>query len=73
MRMHRRVEVRADRCIGSGLCVGERPDIFRFNEEGISEAYGSDDEATDELGEVAELCPVSAIVVLSEDEGTANA
>lgn len=49
-------------CISCGACVGTCPDVFRFNEDGVAEAYA---DVTEELKADAEDardgCPVSVI------------
>lgn len=49
-------------CISCGFCVGTCPEVFRFNENEISEAYGPVTE--DNLKSVQEArdgCPVAVI------------
>lgn len=49
-------------CISCGACVAACPEVFRFNEEDVAEAYA---EVTEEVCETAEeardSCPVSVI------------
>ena len=49
--------VNQEQCIGCGLCVGMAPEIFRMNDNGLSEAFG---EVT---VDAANSCPVAAITV----------
>lgn len=49
-------------CISCGFCVGTCPEVFRFNEEEIAEAYA--DVTADNLTKAQEArdgCPVSVI------------
>ncbi len=51
-------------CISCGACVAACPEVFRFNEEDLAEAYA---EVTEDMQEAAEeardSCPVSVIDV----------
>lgn len=49
-------KVDKDMCIGCGLCVGTRPDVFEFDDEGKADAVNPE---TDE--EIEFECPVGAI------------
>lgn len=49
-------------CISCGFCVGTEPEVFRFNENGVSEAYGevtAENEA--KVRQALEGCPTEAI------------
>ena len=49
-------------CIDCGMCVSLCPEVFRFNDEGLAEAYTDITEETRETAEEArESCPVSVI------------
>ncbi|WP_461812650.1 ferredoxin [Faecalimonas sp.] len=49
-------------CISCGMCVSLCPEVFRFNDEGIAEAYVDISEETLESAENArDNCPVSVI------------
>ena len=49
-------------CISCGACVAACPEVFRFNDEGVAEAY---DDVTEDNRTAAEEardgCPVSVI------------
>jgi ferredoxin len=62
-----RVEVDANLCVGSGMCVSFSPESFRIQLDGHA-AYIAED--IDELAalDAAELCPVSAIKLIYEEE-----
>lgn len=51
-------------CISCGACVAACPEVFRFNDEDLAEAYA---EVTEDMQEAAEeardSCPVSVIDV----------
>lgn len=57
------VEVDQDRCFSHGTCLDIAPQIFRWDEDSISQAgeIGENDEAI--VWEAAECCPVLAIVL----------
>jgi ferredoxin len=61
-----RVAVDQERCMGTGLCVGARPD--RFVLDG-SRAHPVQDavEPDEELLDIAESCPTEAITVHAAD------
>lgn len=51
-----------DGCISCGACVSTCPEVFRFNENDIAEAYSDVTEETKEAAEEArDSCPVSVI------------
>jgi ferredoxin len=60
-----KVSVVGDRCMGSGLCAGTRPDEFVL--EGVAaEAVHAEVEPDEELLDVADSCPALAIEVRDE-------
>ena len=61
-----RVEIDANLCVGSGMCVNFNPDLFRIQPDGHAAYVG---ERLDENAalEAAELCPVSAINLIYEE------
>ncbi|MCF2683191.1 ferredoxin [Faecalicatena contorta] len=51
-----------DGCISCGACVATCPEVFRFNDDGLAEAYADvlpEDENTAQ--EARDACPVSVI------------
>ncbi len=52
-----KAHVDKDTCIGCGLCVGTRPDVFEFDDDGKAEAVNP------EVDELEVECPVGAISV----------
>ncbi len=51
-----------DGCISCGACVATCPDVFRFNEDQIAEAYADVTEENEDLAkEARDGCPVSVI------------
>jgi ferredoxin len=61
-----RVEIDANLCVGSGMCVNFNPDLFRLQPDGHAAYVG---EQLDEHAalDAAELCPVSAINLIYEE------
>lgn len=54
-----KLKVNGDACIGCGLCVGNYPDAFEFDDEGKAKVVA---ELDDELAEEAVAnCPAGAI------------
>lgn len=50
-----------DGCISCGLCVNSCPEVFRFNDEGVAEAYEQPAGNEAEVKQAADNCPVSVI------------
>lgn len=51
-----------DGCIACGACVGACPEVFRFDDDGLAEAYAdvtSENEA--DAKDAKDSCPVSVI------------
>lgn len=49
-------------CISCGACVATCPEVFRFNDEGVAEAYADVVEENRQAAEEArDSCPVSVI------------
>ncbi|MCI8639913.1 MAG: ferredoxin [Coprococcus sp.] len=49
-------------CISCGSCVGICPEVFRFNNKDIAEAYQDvTEEVMDKAKEARDSCPVSVI------------
>ena len=53
-----KVKVNSDACGSCGLCVGTRPEVFEFNEEGKAKAVVAEVD-----GELGFECPFGAIEV----------
>ncbi len=51
-----------DGCISCGACISTCPEVFRFDENDVAEAYADVTEETKEAAEEArDSCPVSVI------------
>lgn len=49
-------------CISCGLCIGICPEVFRFNDEGVSEVYAQvTEENLERVQEARNGCPVAVI------------
>ena len=57
-----KVTVDASTCVGCGLCEQLCPEIFELGSEGIAKIKTSDC-SKHKISEVAEQCPVTAIMV----------
>ena len=55
-------------CIGCGICVGENPDYFEFNDDGMSVPTKKEvlPEDKQRILETIEKCPVDAILIEEE-------
>ncbi|NLM83200.1 MAG: ferredoxin [Clostridiales bacterium] len=57
-----KAKVNQDGCISCGVCVSTCPEVFRFNDAGLAEAYQDPTEETIEAAKDArDSCPVSVI------------
>lgn len=55
-----------DGCIACGACVAACPEVFRFNDDGLAEAYAQIvSEVEDAAKEARDSCPVSVIDIES--------
>ena len=59
--MLREVYVDQDVCIGCGLCASVVPEVFRLNDEGVSEVYDPAGAAESNIQEAIDSCPVNCI------------
>lgn len=50
-------------CIGCGMCIDMCPEVFEYNDEGLSAAKSEEvsDSLKDSVLEAQEACPVDAI------------
>ncbi|MGH3437156.1 MAG: ferredoxin [Sciscionella sp.] len=63
-----RIDVDRETCIGSGVCVGNAPDRFRFVDD-KSQPVRSVVGVNQSVLDVAESCPVEAITVTDLQSG----
>jgi ferredoxin len=59
--MAREVYVDQDACIGCGLCASVVPEVFRLNDDGVSEVYDLAGSAENNIQEAIDSCPVNCI------------
>lgn len=59
--MAKEVFVDQDECTGCELCVDTLPDVFRMNDEGLSEVHNSAGAGEDAIQEIIEDCPAECI------------
>lgn len=52
-------------CIGCGMCIDICPEVFEYNDDGLSRAKSEEvsDSLKDSISEAQETCPVDAIEV----------
>jgi ferredoxin len=48
-------------CIGCGLCVSIASEVFRLNDDGVSEAYHPAGATEAKIQEAIDSCPVACI------------
>lgn len=59
-----KASVDQDICIGCGLCESVCSEVFRMNDDNLSEAYGEvTEDNLDDAKDAAEQCPVECIDV----------
>ncbi|MFH1645815.1 MAG: ferredoxin [Candidatus Omnitrophota bacterium] len=56
------VKVDASLCTGCGLCESSCPEVFKINDDSIAEVVSTEAGGCD-LKQIAEDCPVDAIIV----------
>ena len=61
------VEIDRQLCVGSSMCVGADPEAFAVDPAGKAVFQGRPI-ASEEAELAAEMCPVSAITIVYEDE-----
>lgn len=73
MTLRKLIAVRVDDnlCVGSGMCVSSHPDKFAFQADGHAK-YMARVLDEDAAREAEELCPVSAISLVYEEEEKAG-
>ncbi|MYW05143.1 ferredoxin [Streptomyces sp. SID3343] len=64
-----RVEVDRSVCIGSGMCIGSAPADFKLDAGRQSHPRAEEMDASDEILEAAESCPVEAISIIEVATG----
>lgn len=57
-----KVSVDASLCVGCGLCEQNCPEVFEMKDDGVAHVKANADCDCD-LEEVADQCPVSAIII----------
>jgi ferredoxin len=64
-----RVQVNQDECMSIGRCLADAPNVFRFDDNELSEVVPGQEGALDESTAVriARNCPNRAIIVERED------
>jgi ferredoxin len=66
------VSVDKDLCISSGKCVADAPQLFRFDDDDLSEVVpGAPQPADSELLVIARQCPALAVQLRDPDTGEA--
>jgi len=59
--MAREVYVDQDVCIGCGLCASVVPEVFRLNDDGVSEVFDLEGAGEANIQEAIDSCPVNCI------------
>lgn len=62
IKMAKKAWVDQSECISCGLCVGNLPDVFRFDDSGKAKCFDSFAATEDKIqADAIEICPVSCI------------
>ena len=61
-----KVKVDSERCLRCGACIACAPEAFDYGDDG--ESVVINDTVTDEVRQAVDMCPVSAIEIVEEDE-----
>jgi len=59
--MAREAYVDQDSCIGCGLCITIVPEVFRLNDDGVSEVHDPSGASESKIQEAVDSCPVNCI------------
>ena len=60
--MAKTVYVDQNECTGCGLCESSLPDVFKINDDNISEIVNPQGASEEEIQETIDNCPVTAIL-----------
>ncbi|MDO4199229.1 MAG: ferredoxin [Clostridia bacterium] len=57
-------------CIGCGMCIDMCPEVFEYNDEGLSSVKSeeADDSLKDSITEAQQACPVDAIELIDDQQ-----
>jgi ferredoxin len=61
MKMAKTPYVDQEECTGCGLCEEVCPEVFRLNEDAVSEVYNSEGASEESIQEAIDSCPVECI------------
>lgn len=59
-------------CIGCGMCAASDPEHFTINDNGLSEVISQENLESDNLKNMVDSCPVSAIKLAEADNDIAK-
>lgn len=59
--MPRKPSVDQSLCISCGFCISVVPEVFRFNEQGVSEPYDPTGAPEEKIQQAIDGCPVGCI------------
>jgi ferredoxin len=59
--MSKKIYIDQDECIGCALCEESLPEVFRINNDGLSEVINQDEFDEREVQDVIDECPVECI------------
>lgn len=63
-----KLKVNKSKCIGCGMCIGQNPDYFTFDDDGQSKVIKEEVKAEDKnnILQSIDMCPTEAIVIEEE-------
>jgi ferredoxin len=59
--MMKKLSINQEECIGCGLCTEIAPEVFRLNDEGVSEIIDPAGAEESKIQEAIDECPVECI------------
>ena len=59
--MTKKLSINQEECIGCGLCTEIAPEVFRLNNEGVSEIINPEGAEESKIQEAIDECPVECI------------
>lgn len=63
-----KVKVKTENCVGCGMCIGQNPEYFTFDDDGHSKVIKEEVKPEDKENvlQSIEMCPTEAIVIEEE-------
>ncbi len=59
--MAKEVYVDQDECTACGLCIDELPEVFQYNDSGLSVVHNSAGASEQAIQDIIDICPAACI------------